>query len=95
MNREQKLHEIKMSLEANIIPLWNEWQDEIEKATEEEKEEAMLSRQICMEMYGADIDSPAAMIFEAFTAGVEKGISVILRMSNEQIEELRRSGEEA
>lgn len=91
MSRKQELASIKKALEVNALPLWQKWQDEIAEATKEDKEESMLSRQICVEQYGVDYDSQLALMFEAFCAGLDKGMDVVLKMNPEQINALRNS----
>lgn len=72
--------EDKDNYNAILYCLFNEWIDEIEEASETEKQEVQEVMKHFAKIEGVKRESPLAMMFIGFGAGVTKGIELVTRI---------------
>jgi len=63
-----------------VWSLYLRWADELKDATSEDREEALRVKARYAELENVDPDSPAALAYSFFWAGVGKGIEVFSKM---------------
>lgn len=73
-------------IETILIPLWEQWQDElIESGDAGQREKDFYTKVFC-EYSGATEKAPFTLMFLAFCGGVDSGLKLISLMENDKPE---------
>ena len=87
----QDFREDKELIQTILIPLWEQWQDELIESGDAGQREKDLYSKVFAEYSGAKEGSPYTLMFLAFCRGVDGGIKLMELMEKDTPEEKRHN----